>query len=211
MYPNFDRIVSAYEKKGHTFYTNRTYNLNVGAIRSMNSKSNEFDDILFTAYYEDLRKPVIHCWPATTDPGKYWLQNPMNKNGTAIVVPGQYRNSHCLGLHGRSSSSPYAALEQCGDMLYVRDNNKDTKLDFDLYRDPVKLAAFGFRGNIKTNIHRASAWKIIRLIERYSAGCQVLQNPKDFDMLIRLYQVYLQKGFPNRVTYTLFEEIDVWN
>lgn len=209
--PTFKVLTNAYEKKSHKFYHNGTYNLNIGAIRKNDSKSNKFDDIFFAAFYEDIQKPILFTAACTTDPGKYWLQNPMNSGGTAILVPGQYASSHCLGLHGRNSASPYSALEQCGDMMYVRDNNKDDILDFNLYRDPLNLAKYGFWGNIKSNIHRASAWKIVQLVERYSAACQVLQKPNDFDVLIRLVQVYLRKGFPNRLTYTLFEESEVFS
>jgi hypothetical protein len=210
--PDFAIIRSAYERKGYKFYVTGPYNLNIWGIRANDSKSNKFDDVIGVSFYEkaDQQNPRILCWNATTDPGKYWLMNPMAIGGTAILVPGQYRGAYKLGIHGRSSKSPYQALEQKDSMLYVRDNDKDTELDFSLYRDENKLKVHGFRANIKSNIHRASAWKVVQLVERYSAACQVIQDPAGFKFLISLVNKYIQHGFPNSLTYTLFEESDVW-
>jgi hypothetical protein len=209
--PNFQEVANAYERMGYKFFKNGTYNLNIWGIRSLSSKSNKFDDIGGALCYTGINKPFLLTAPITTDPGKYWLQNPMNKNGTAILVPGQYSGSHALGYHGRNGLSPYEALEQIGEMLYVRDNNKDEILDFDLYRNPEKLKIHGFRENIKSNIHRASINKIVQLVERYSAACQVYQDSAEFAELIALVKLSLKAGFKNSFTYTLFEEDQVWS
>ena len=48
---------------------------------------------------------------ATTDPGLYYLEHPMNVDGTAILIPGQYIGSHKTGLHKGDH-----ALIQCGKL-----------------------------------------------------------------------------------------------
>lgn len=208
--PNFKELTEAYERMNYKFFSKGSYNPNFWGIRSLDSKSNKFDDIGGVTFYESLNKPIVLAFPMTSDPGKYWLQNPLNKNGCAILIPGQYEESHALGVHGRSGPNPYKAFEQVNKMMYVRDNDRNDTLDFSLYRDPVKRRIHAFFDNIKSNIHRASALKIVQFVERYSAACQVYQNVKDFDKLIQVMEFSIRKGYPNRVTYTLFEENEVW-
>ncbi len=204
---NFNAIRRAYDKLGYRFFEHGNFNLNIGGVRSLNSKSNQFDDYIFVAYFK-ARKPFLMLMPATTDPGKYWLQNPLNKDGTAILVPDQYIGAYELGFHGYSSSlGPYVALEQVKPMAYVRDNNKDSILDFDLYRNSQLREKNIFWDNIKSNIHRASQWKIIQLVERYSAACQVVQSPKEYEEFMRLCEKAANE-WGNSFTYTLFEETD---
>jgi len=129
----------------------------------------------------------------------------MNKNGTIIMVPGQYIEVYSRGLH----NGKYECFKQHGKMYYVRDNSKDSKLDFDLYRDPEKLKIHGFWGINGTNLHRASEWKIVQWIENYSAGCQVVQDPKVFKQLITLRDKSVFQGY-KLWDYTLFEEEDLY-
>jgi|SRR5690606_4401795 len=204
---NYTTIREQYEKKGYKFYT-KPYDLNIGGYRSIESESNSFDDLIFVAFTNGDGEGCLVTFPATTDPGKYWLQNPMNKNGTLIVCPGQFPGCYKIGLHGKSGPNPYRALEQIGKMLYVRDNDKNSKLDFSLYRDPIKKAAFSFVDNCKSNLHRASKWQAVRFVERYSAGCQVIQKPGDFETLLALCDKQVKAGFGDIFTYTLFDEFD---
>ena len=208
--PSFHEIQAAYERKAYKFYTQGSFNINLFGIRSDDSQSNKFDDIVGVAFYIDFSTPAVFGFKATTDPGKYWLQNPMSREGTAILVPGQYKGSHAIGVHGRSGKSPYKALEQINHMTYVRDNNKDMKLDFELYRDPELLKKHGFSANIKSNIHRASLNVLVQFVEKYSAACQVIQSADDFAKLIVMCEESIKKGFSNKFSYTLFEESEVW-
>lgn len=203
---NFSRLelLKAIEAKGYIIFTKGDYNLNIIGIRSKNSKSDEFDDMIYV-FYKYQNQWFIESFPCTTDPGKHWLLNPLNKNGTIIMVPGQYRGAYEIGMHGRSGKYPYTALEQIKPIDYVRDNNKDIKLDFDLYSDSSNI----FSDIAKTNIHRASSWKLLLGIGKYSAGCQVIQDPKKFDRFMELCELQKAHGNGNSFTYTLLEERDI--
>jgi hypothetical protein len=194
-----------FEQKGYKFFDKGVYNLNIIGVRSENSQSNEFDDWLLLVYKEDVLDDwVIKQYPITTDPGKYYLMNPLNKDGTIILVPGQYRGVYAIGIHGRSFlSGGYEAMEQIAPMAYVRDNSRDSKLDFDLYKNPKNI----FWDNPKTNIHRASKNSIVRWVEKYSAGCQVFQNPKHFEEFLSTAKKARQI-WGNKFSYTLLEEKD---
>jgi hypothetical protein len=189
-----------YSKKGYKFRTGKM-ELNIFGIRSKNSQSDKYDDLGGVAYIdEEGKEQLFHFW-MTTDPGKYYLTNPMNKEGCIIVVPGQYLQVYGLGLH----SGKYEALVQKSPMHYVRDNNKDTELDFRLYREPKSLRELGKWEMRGTNFHRSSAWNVVPFIGRYSAGCQVVQKPETFDKIMNLVKESIKAGY-KRFDYTLFEE-----
>jgi hypothetical protein len=194
----------ALHRKGYAFFESGQYNLNIIGVRSTNSESNEFDDLIAVIYRDKDDRWQIHQYPATTDPGKPWLLFPMHRDGTAIVVPDQYRGVYQVGIHGRShAGGGYKALEQVKVMRYVRDNNRDSVVDATLYSDPRNI----FTANLRTNLHRASKWAIVRWVEKFSAGCQVIQNPAHFDQLVALCE-RAARTYGNRFTYTLLEEKD---
>ena len=178
-----EEIKNVMKNKGYKFFYRGRYNLNIIGIRSTNSKSDSFDDEIHVIYNDQNGIEKHEVFPCTTDPGKHWLLNPLNVRGTIILVPGQYRSVYKIGLHNRSRpTKSYKALEQIKPMNYVRDNSKDAKLDLNLYLD-----SNNYESSIaKTNIHRASQWRETLNVGRYSAGCQVVQSPTNFDRLISL-------------------------
>lgn len=203
--PSTNQVKDVFQRKGYAFFDTGAYNLNIYGIRSKNSQSDKFDDTGGVIYLDRQGVQRHFYFPITTDPGKHWLLNPLNIGGTALAVPGQYRGVYVIGIHGRSwRSGGYEALEQVRNMRYVRDNNRNSQLDFSLYNDPKNI----FEANLKTNFHRAHKSSILRSIGRYSAGCQVAQNPEDFDFLLKLCHRQVRNGFGSRFTYTLLEEKD---
>lgn len=204
--PTIDALREVMNRKGYKFFENGDYNLNLIGIRSATSISDHFDDLFLVAYKVD-GKWELRAYKCTTDPGAYWLLNPMRKAGTIIMVPGQYRGAYKLGLHGRTSRfGPYKALEQVKPIRYVRDNTKDNILDFHLMEDEKNI----FEDICKTNIHRASKWKTLFNIGKYSAGCQVIQSPAHFAELMQLCEHQISHGHGNGYTYTLLKEIDFY-
>lgn len=196
-------ITRVLSRKNYIFYDSGHFNLNLIGIRSEDSQSDKFDD-QFHVIYRDYQNMVQHhVFECSTDPGKHFLLKPMNIGGCAILVPGQYKSAYKIGQH-----KGYKALEQAGLMCYVRDNNLDTQLDFDLYRDPEKRKKHAFFSNIKSNIHRASAIADLLHIGAYSAGCQVLRKKKDFDFLMELAENQVKEEHGNLFSYTLIESLD---
>ncbi len=122
-----EKIKRTLEKKGYLFFDKeqKKYNLNIIGIRSNNDIANSFDDWLYLIYKDENGETKTYEFPITTDPGAYWLKNPLSVDGTAILVPGQYKDSHAIGLH----QGKYKALKQQKPLKIWRDNTKDTKLD----------------------------------------------------------------------------------
>jgi len=85
------------------------------------------------------------------------------------------------------------ALCQRKNVVVYRDGDKDN------FSEETAVTETGLFG---INIHRANANLVSQLVDRYSAGCQVLNNPQDFDYLIKRCKASNLKDF----TYTLLRE-----
>ncbi|WP_444901697.1 hypothetical protein ACJJIG_21205 [Microbulbifer sp. SSSA007] len=190
----YGKLQTAMISKGYRFFDEGDFNLNLIGIRTADNQSNSFNDHFAVAWRFD---GVPHClvFPATTDPGTFWRENPINTDGTAILVPGQYPGLWQLGLH----RGQYRALVQRKPARVYRDNNRDSVIDMDA---PIDDGLFGI------NCHRASGTRESLRVDKWSAGCQVLANPFDFSLLIALCDRAAEQ-WGTTFTYTLLDEADL--
>lgn len=190
---------------GHQVFTSGDYNLNLFGIRSSDNTAGTFNDLLGCAYKVDGQWHVRY-WAATTDPGLYYRENPMNVKGTAILCPGQYRSAYVIAKH----KSSYDALCQRtgGDPVTVwRDANRDDVLD---YEGPTDTGFFGI------NLHASSSNPYGETRDRdddaavgkWSAGCQVHATTTGFREMMALArkQIEVHPTWTERFTYTLLDE-----
>lgn len=191
--PSIEQIKKALLKKGYPIKTGE-WELNIIGIRNDNAQPNSFDDtmcVLFKDHYGDDTLITFSC---TTDAGLYWLLHPMNVDGCIIMKEGHYPNAYKIGLH-----RGYKALKQIGNIRYVRDNNKDAILDFDAKNEVV--------GNFATNIHHASFPEKSVVVDKWSAGCQVIN--KGWLEFLELCDQSVLITEKNRFDYTLLNIKDV--
>ena len=195
-----DDIISAYYNKSYSFkLSNHPSYVNIFGIRSANRVSNKFDDAIGYFYFDiNTKKVTYKVFDATTDPGAYYLNKPLRVEGTAILPEGQYIDVYSIGLH----RGQYKALVQSKPIRVYRDNNKDEMIDIDI----TKLSSLGYYG---INIHRASPWQKVIKVDKYSAGCQVIADPKDFNDLMSKCEQH-KSIYGNKFTYTLFSEKDIF-
>ena len=196
----YDTIKDAVLAKDYKWFENDSYNLNIVGVRNSETSdevTNKFDDKITLSYLIDDERH-FHAFDCTTDPGKHWVENVMNDNGVAILVPGQYRGSHKIRLHqGR-----YEALGQQKPVKVYRDNNLDDCYDFD--ESSIQEGLFGI------NIHRATkyAGKKSSQIDRWSAGCQVIAAYDEFMEFMQICN-NAKDIWGNSFTYTLIESKDL--
>lgn len=187
-----ERIQEVLDIKGYQFFDDgKPFTVNIIGVRSEQLIANSFDDWLYLIYKDENGAAQIHEFPITTDPGTYWLQHPMNVNGTAIVVPGQYINIYEVGLH----QGKYEALKQKRPIKIWRDNTKDNKID---QGGTIYEGVFGI------NIHRSNAKTASTVVEKWSAGCQVFKKASDFNFFMEI----CKKSTHKQYSYTLLEESD---
>jgi hypothetical protein len=179
------KIKAEFQRLGYKWFEGEDFDLNLFGIRHPDM-GNVFNDLLCCAYKMN-GEWKLHLWRGTTDPGRYYLQNPMNSNGTAILVPGQYSGMWELGKH----RGKYKALTQRGECVVWRDVDKDTLLDFSLAKKQP--------GKFGINWHKAG--KSSQQVDKWSAGCQVHGDEASFDKSIWLAEQQ-QKYHPTWKTYT---------
>jgi len=195
-----EQIEKAMNEKGHKYFHHGAYNVNIIGVRNGatgNEITNKFDDCMTISYKDDAGNWHFNCWKCTTDPGKYWAEHLMNKDGVAILKEGQYRGSHKIGLH----QGKYEALRQKGALKVYRDKNLDD--EYDLIEEDVQNGIFGI------NIHKAGSWKSGSVqVDKWSAGCQVFSKEDDFyDFMNVMYKARDRWG--NSFTYTLINSNDI--
>ncbi len=184
------------KKKGYAYFTKGDYNLNIIGVRAKGTTvTNMYDDILIVIYNEN-GKPVRKCYNITTDPGMYYMENPMNSKGTAILVPNQYRSTWKIGLH----RGEYEALCQAKAVKVYRDGNQNRI--YNLAPETIDTGMFGI------NIHRSAKIFTLNAVNQYSAGCQVFNSKSDFVEFMKLCNKSA-KIFGNSFTYTLIKEEDL--
>ena len=190
--PDVHTIINVMQGKGYRVFENRKgHDLNLVGIRTSSLDANTFNDWV-TAFYIFNDDWNFFAFPATTDPGSFYRKEPLNVKGTAVMKPGQYRGAYKIGKHKQ-----YKALEQKAPMTVYRDANRDGLLDTAGMEEDT--------GNYKTNIHRSNAHRPSVVVGKWSAGCQVLQDPDHFAFLLMLCERSKTK-FGNSFTYTLLEE-----
>jgi hypothetical protein len=153
-------------------------------IRSTANLPNQFDD-LFGMVYSD----KVEWFTCTTNPGTHWLKNLLNPKGAALLKANQYKDTWSIGLH----QGKYKAFCQVKPVEVFRDKNLDDKAEETATID---------KGLFGINIHRANEKFTSKLIDKWSAGCQVLNNPADFAKVLAAAEATKQKAF----TYTLLKE-----
>lgn len=186
------RIKSILRQHGYILYS-EPYRLNIVGMRNKNTISNRFDDEVHIFYRTTGNFWNYHVYKATTDPGTFWLENPENPGGTAILAQGQYVDAYSIGMH----HGEYPALVQTGNLTIIRDYDRRAVFDFN---NGHKITGSGFG----INIHRASSTGSTLYVDKYSAGCQVFQNAVDFQDFMGLCAIHA-KMYGNSFTYTLID------
>jgi len=188
-------IIRVMTRKGYAVFENDSKALNLNYIGVRDTASvNTFNDI-FVMFWK-YRGQWSSFWrPGTTDPGTYWLDNPMNTHGTAILKEGQYRGAWKLGKH----QGKYTALVQRKEVTVIRDGNKDGVLDIE--------GGYEDTGYFGINHHRANSKNESVQVDKWSAGCQVTADPHLYDVFIQLCQES-EEIWGEGLTYTLLNVTD---
>ena len=191
-----ETLEAVFARKGFAWFVDdsRKFNLNLVGLRTATRRANVFDDWFFCGYkYAGVWRYDVWAW--TTDPGDPWLRQPMNPAGCAILCPGQYRATWQIGLHRRA----YTALVQRQPVRVFRDGNRDTILDY----NPATIDQGLFGINIHRNFERGAA----EVVGKFSAGCQVAHQSRDFYLLMARAED-AAAIYGNTFTYALLTEGD---
>lgn len=189
-----EAIEKAVKAKGYKWFDDKDLHLNIVGVRNSDTGlkvTNAFDDKITVSYLKD-GKWIYKEWMNTTDPGTKGVMEYHNVNGVARLVPGQYIDSHFLGLH----QGKYEALKQQKPVKVYRDANRDMKYD----EINIQEGIFGI------NIHKAGADSTY--VENWSEGCQVFKRAAEFEEFMTIARASNKAGYKS-FTYTLIESKDL--
>jgi len=157
----------------------RGMTLEHGFIKGNQNKNDEWNDAIIII---GNGKFLPHI--GTVDPGNYWLQYPMNKNGTARLEPGDFLVTE--GLHRGKR-----ALVQHSVVTVRRDGNRDKSFN--------NLDRF-YTGKFAINVHFSSD---LKTVGTDSAGCVVfkyLWGSKEAEAILDLLYGSKQRFFQVIIT-----------
>lgn len=171
-----ERIIATMQQQGMNIAKGKG-EINIAYVEGINPDGSLNDDKL--DFWNDLRcciefkdgKPtMVGSWIATTEPGKYYTQNPLNPNGAFRIAFGQYK-AWQVGVH-----RDHEALVQRGNIKGYRDKNKDGERT----GDPTDSGS-GFGVNQHWGGDSSQ-------IGRWSAGClvgQTRQGHREFMKIVK--------------------------
>lgn len=180
-------VIGKFQELGYYQEQSDTY-VNVFGIRGRESRVNYFDD--YIGIFRRVKGFIeFKVWKGTTRPGLPSLLKPVNRRGTAILVPGQYKDAYRCGYY-----KGYLALKQTGEVRVYRDATLDEK--WDTREASIDEGLFGI------HIHRAGLWS--KVVGPYSAGCQVIHRVSDYNECMK-YVMEAENVGQFKFTYTLLE------
>lgn len=171
------------------------YKLNIVGIRSASTQANAFDDEMLVFWYDDRQNLNYRVYRVSTDPGTYWLYNPV-PGGTAILKGGQYIDAYTLIDTARFHFQTKEFL-QVKNVTIVRDYDRNQILDF--YNGVETTGLYGI------NIHTgATPNQTNTEVGQWSAGCQVFGTWSEWQEFLQLAGKHIQYN-GNVFTYTLLD------
>lgn len=136
---------------------------------------NRFNDRRLVIAIEDGKPTIKLNVLATTEPGAYYTEHPLNAGGAARIAFGQYK-AWRVGTHLAGKPSAHEALVQVGEISVYRDLNKDGKRT----GDAIDVGS-GFAVNQHSG-HDAPAGNI----GKHGAGCLVGRSRDEHKEFMKL-------------------------
>ena len=172
--PSLNWVKSRIEELGYAPLSSR---FSLLALRDASRPFNQWSDWIGCVVSGQL----MWLFQGTTLPGRFYMVSKLlNPKGCAILLPGQYLGVYRLGLH--KGKSP--AFVQCGEFQVARDWNRNEVYDFTRIEEA---------SSIGLNIHTTTG--LFPVVNKFSAGCLVVQRPWEFKQLLDLAECSKQDFF----------------
>lgn len=155
----------------------------------------------FAKYDKVVGKERLFVISITTEPGVVYQKKLLNKEGCWVMMPAQMINAYKRGYH--QSKTDHRALRSVGRIFGLREDDLSGKV-----LDDKDAKPFWTDGHlIGANIHGALKKLITKLIGPWSAGCQVIPNWDEKEMVMDICDIFEDVN-GGLITYTLILEND---
>ena len=139
---------------------------------------NKFNDRRIVLSIDKGKPKILLNVLGTTEPGKFFTDNPENAGGAARIAFGQYK-SWRVGIHKAGKPTAHEALVQVANLTVYRDLNKDGK------RTGDKLDVGSGFGINQHSGHNADT----NNIGKASAGCLVGRSTDEHKLFMKLVKI----------------------
>jgi hypothetical protein len=155
----------------------------------------------FAKYDKVAGKERLFTTVITTEPGVYYQKKLLNKDGCWVMMPAQMLNAYKSGFH--QGKSDHRALRSVGKIFGLREDDKDGIA----LNDKNAVASWVDGHLIGANLHGALKKLVTKLIGPWSAGCTVVADWDDKEIVIDICDIFkdVNNGL---ITYTLITEND---
>jgi hypothetical protein len=186
-------ILKEVEKYQFKIFETGEMNINIIGARHPHQIPDIFNDYLHVIWKEG-DTWIQYKFECTLDPGIYFLNSPMRKDGTAIVKhPQQIRSGLKIGTH----KGKYKCMVQNKPFKVWRDANMNDTIDE--FNDSI---SWGIQ------IHRANSKYKSKRIHNWSAGCTVLPDPQKYGIFMALIEQSIEKNPTWKFfTYTIIQGV----
>lgn len=185
----YDALKGRVIDEGYMFFDSGNYNINIIGERSKKRVIGEFTDYIYLAF-RVCNVPVALKFRACTDPVLY---KQSITEGNFLLPVGQY-----IGLWKVGFYNNYRALIQKRAVNVFTDK---TRTSMEEIKTPNNISQFGI------NMHRDSSTTKKSVEYKCSAGCQVIKNFYDFEIIMSFLTRSIQM-YGNSFSYTLLESLD---
>lgn len=196
--PTIEKIHEVMKKSDMVVF-DTPFSVTLGGIRTKDNKANTFNDWLFASLFTKDGGLMSVVVEGTTDAGLYYRENPINKDGTAIIQHGvqhrgvyMYQNPNLnraqLGHRGQE------AFRQIDKMKYWRDADRDKYLDFDGEEQEE---------NFYTNGHDMGS--LGKNVNKWSAGCWGATE-ENMETLFAMAKLQINAGLRDRFSFAMLHE-----
>lgn len=179
------------------YYDEKNYPINEFNIIGIRDERDIKKDVI-NDYLGFFTESEIFIVRGTTDPGVYWTLNKeeRNKKGTFHLKEGLHEKIWTLGTH-----KGYEAL--VNDYKFCKPTKGWRDANYNFVKDSKDIEVCDYFG---VNFHRMHPISLVDTIGKYSAGCQVVRDVKDFKYILDKFKStnMFKKNNHCTVNYMLF-------
>jgi hypothetical protein len=179
MKPTLQQVLKVFVDKGYPVYLqNRP---NIFGVRKDNTITDAWDDYI-GIFWGNQEIDNFLIFEGTTDPGKFYANNPIDGKRTAYMVPGFYEDVYEIGLH--QGKKDHECLKQSAPIAFYQDADKDLEIDIDMI---IKWQSIG--ANIHGTRPDLEAWRV----GKFSAACQVIKLWNNFQTFMNVCRAWKER------------------
>lgn len=195
-----NQVIQAMTEKGYSVFLSKPYDINLVIIRG-EYLPDHFNCKLLIFYKNEEETVNSHIFPITSYPGNYWIDNPMQPAGCAVITEGQHRGCWQLGFHYQIPALVNTNPNRPISWVRVPRGSRQLQRE-------VLLKLKKESGAVGLNLHPVMDQNNLT-VGQDSAGCPVVQHLAHFNLIMDLVRMQVAQGLGSNFTLTVIHKDDL--